>query len=905
MKKIKTLTILLVLLLMIISLFALVSCNLLNDENSNNKVIIKKDTIADEYEEYDYVKDSKGGYIINGLKNNNATKLYLPNEAVKIGDSAFAENEKIVLVKIPKTIVEIGENAFKGCDNLESFEYEGTIAEWNSIKKGTNWDENVVNYVVICQDGNLDIEGNIIDETQKPDNGDKPNSGCECIDEDNNHACDICEKILNECLDENSDNYCDVCGKDILVYRLLSDDTYEVIDYNGVLSKINIPSTYENKAVTSIGDYAFASCYSLTSVTIPDSVISIGWKAFAYCYLLTSVTIGSSVKEIGWDAFERCFKLVEVYDLSPFIEIEEDYNALGDVGYYALDVYTSLDSPSKLSTDNNGYIIYTDEEEKILVGYTGSENELTLPSDIMRIHSGAFYNCDSLISVIIPDTVESIGLSAFEDCDALTSITIPNAVEVIEINTFYSCDTLTSVVIGESIKSIADGVGVVYNFGAFERCYRLIEVYNLSSLEITAGSEENGCIGAYALGVYTSLNTPSKLSIDSDGYMIFTDGEEKILAGYEGSETELTLPSDITAIRQYAFCKSDGILTSINDITSVVIPSSVEHIGEDAFYGCFNLAEVYNLSALNITAGSEENGYVGYYALAIYTSLDTPSKVSTDSNGYIIYTDEEEKILVGYAGSETELTLPSGITAINYGAFMGCYLLTSVTLPNTLISIGDYSFAVCAYLEEIVIPDSVTSIGECAFSECVSLESVYIGKGVTSIGEGAFWGCSKLANITIGNLRGCVIVEDAAFFGCDSLESVNISSIESWCSIVFIDGGSPLADGAKLYLNGELVTDVVIPDSIPEIFPYLFSGCDTLTSIVLPDSVISIWYYAFVGCDNLTSVYYEGTEEEWSGISIRDGNGYLTDATRYYYSETEPVEEGNYWHYVDGVPTPW
>ena len=85
-----------------------------------------------------------------------------------------------------------------------------------------------------------------------------------------------------------------------------------------------------------------------------------------------------------------------------------------------------------------------------------------------------------------------------------------------------------------------------------------------------------------------------------------------------------------------------------------------------------------------------------------------------------------------------------------------------------------------------------------------------------------------------------------------------------------------------------------------------FYNCSSLTSVVIGGSVTSIGDWAFVACSSLTSVYYQGTASEWSAISIASNLNYdLTNATRYYYSETEPTEEGNYWHYVDGEVTVW
>ena len=147
-------------------------------------------------------------------------------------------------------------------------------------------------------------------------------------------------------------------------------------------------------------------------------------------------------------------------------------------------------------------------------------------------------------------------------------------------------------------------------------------------------------------------------------------------------------------------------------------------------------------------------------------------------------------------------------------------------------------------LTEFVIPDGVTEIKANTFKECTSLTSVVIPNSVTSIGEKAFYSCSNL-------------------------------------------------------------TSVVIPDNVTSIGYDAFYHCDSLTNVVIGKSVTSIGYDAFLNCSSLTSVYYKGTAGKWAAISIDSWNDDLTNATRYDYSETEPTEEGNYWHYVDGIPTAW
>ncbi len=104
---------------------------------------------------------------------------------------------------------------------------------------------------------------------------------------------------------------------------------------------------------------------------------------------------------------------------------------------------------------------------------------------------------------------------------------------------------------------------------------------------------------------------------------------------------------------------------------------------------------------------------------------------------------------------------------------------------------------------------------------------------------------------------------------------------------------------------------IIIPEKykdlpVKEIRRFAFLNCTNLKSVTIGDSVTAIGNSAFANCNRLTNVYYEGNENDWNKISIGgNDNYYLTSATRYYYSENQPTDEGNYWRYVDGVATPW
>ena len=169
------------------------------------------------------------------------------------------------------------------------------------------------------------------------------------------------------------------------------------------------------------------------------------------------------------------------------------------------------------------------------------------------------------------------------------------------------------------------------------------------------------------------------------------------------------------------------------------------------------------------------------------------------------------------------------VTSIGYEAFYNCSSLTSVTIPESVISIDRIAFYYCSSLTSVSIPESVTSIGDDAFAYCGSLTSVTIPASVTSIGYYAFKGCS-------------------------SLTSVNISDLGAWCKISFPDGGNPLNYAHHLFLNGEEIKDLVIPESVTSVGKSAFAGCSSLTSVTIPESVTSIGDRAFAYCSSLTSV---------------------------------------------------
>ena len=219
------------------------------------------------------------------------------------------------------------------------------------------------------------------------------------------------------------------------------------------------------------------------------------------------------------------------------------------------------------------------------------------------------------------------------------------------------------------------------------------------------------------------------------------------------------------------------------------------------------------------------------------------------------------------------VSIPNTVTYIGYNAFDGCSGLEKVEITDIAawcnVEFGKYDgdydrntnplyYAHCLYLDgeeikDMVIPNGVTSIGEHVFNGCSGLTSVTIPNSVTSIGEGAFSGCSGLTSVTIPSSVN--FIASTAFSMCNSLTAIHITDLSAWCKIPFeYEMQNPLFYAQHLYLNGEEVRDLVIPDDITSIGKYTFEKCKGIETVTIPNGVTTISNFAFGGCENLSSV---------------------------------------------------
>ena len=270
-------------------------------------------------------------------------------------------------------------------------------------------------------------------------------------------------------------------------YVLLDDGTIEITNYKGNADRLTIPAKIAGKTVTSIGYYAFYSCDSLTSVSIPDSVEQIGTNLFVGCSKLKIISVSPEhpyFATIDGVLFRKADKALISYPAgikSSTYTIPQGIAVIGDYAFYSCDSLTSVSIPDSVmqigvnpftfcsslkiisASPEHPYFAVIDgvlfrKADKALISYPVGikSSTYTIPQGIAAIGDSAFSSCDSLTSVTIPSSVITIGDGAFSSCDSLTSVSIPDSVTSIGDYAFAGCGSLTSVSIPDSVTSIGD-----------------------------------------------------------------------------------------------------------------------------------------------------------------------------------------------------------------------------------------------------------------------------------------------------------------------------------------------------------------------------------------------------------------------------------------------------------------
>ncbi|MDE6523550.1 MAG: leucine-rich repeat protein [Muribaculaceae bacterium] len=743
--------------------------------------------------------------------------VVIPNSVTTVKAYSFMNCTNLRSIGFPNSVIQLGTGVFKNCENLRS------VTIGNSVTNlGKNIFENCNELIKVAYPNNLTLE-------LPPQEATDP------------------DKILEFAYDPNECIY-----EDEFIY---GPEKKEIL-----FAPSEIQGTYiVPETVITIGDRAFSRCENLKSVEIGRSLGTIKKHAFSRCKNLMSLKIYSEIPpNMHDDSFNDLYDKITIFvpDIAVAAYVSTNWNLFTCIRTHENNLYVRAYSEDDIDyflnpIDNTAIVmgaesddIYIPERLTIMdesdldkpirysiigIGYKAFENKQIKSLNIhtkcnLKIIGDYAFKGSAISSIDNLASVETIGKYAFAECQQLSEVTFKEGLKEINSHAFYNCDNLLSVSLPASLAAIGE--------------YAFAECSILSEATLADGLREINSHAFYRCRNLLTITLPASLA---------TIGENSF--GYCTKLASVSIPDATTTIGNRAFesCSSLKEVTlpeglkklgsksfANSGLTSIFVPGSVKEIESEAFYECSNLSSATLSEGLEIL-GSRSFSYCGLKTVSI----------------------------------------PSSLKVIEERAFYACKSLSLVNFEEGLNLIKADAFSYTA-IDSINIPSSVKEISDRAFSS-TELTKIELHEGLEIIGTHAFCGDGKNDSLYIPST--VKTIYDKAF-ELYKPSKINISDLAAWCRIDFFSiSSNPLSLCGKLYLNGEELTTLNIPEEIEVIKPYTFygftslqevnfpSGLNTigsasfcgsinLTSLSLPDSIETIGDSAFSGCDNLSSISF-------------------------------------------------
>ena len=817
-------------------------------------IIIPKEVV---YDSITYSVTAIGGMAF--YQSYDLTSIEIPESVTSIGEKAFYQCSSLTSIEIPESVISIGSEAFRGCSGLSSIKIPGSVTSvGNSAFSGCS---NIG--TVIFEDGENDL--NLYSEAF--------------------NSCQLEEGYLGR----NIFNYQNKAispfqGHKTLKNVIIGNSVTSIADYAfqdcSGLTSINIPGS-----VTSIGNYAFSGCSNLTSIAFEDGESELvdysktydDHTAYSYVYLgriLTSPAhfpgqniqtfeFGENISSIQKALFQGrtvCdmilssgMQSINSEDLPAGLESiclkSGTYNPVptsfrGELR--GINPETTLEMASNPDFDPFGRLTYKEDNKyySILIwnrpidatgAYYINDAGALIPENqpcTLRTHYSdgcILHNGEDVTDRVTSDEGYTLTTSSARYRDKILTIDSTNLRNV----TLQNAGSLFNELGLDQIQA-AEGLVITGNINGTD-VMTLNRMPKLKYLDLTDANIVNGGM-TYRDNLKTSDNTIGSYFFNSLSNLVV-----------------LKLPKSITTIEDNAF-------NGCSSLASLTIPGNCVSMGKSLFTGCEKLYKItFEKGEANLNASGDLCGVNTY---EVYLSRNIVNGRFTNSLRKLVIGDGASALdnyIIYPCKNITELIIENGpfLSMTRLINFPSCQLKT--------VYIGrgiDMSFASFNSIESVRINNG--SIPSKCFSSNKSLKTVEIS-GECTIGSYAFNGCSALQELSIS---GNGVIENSCFYGCTLLDNINfcgigkysfrydafdacesqrnvaIDDLTAWCKLNFSTGSNPLAYNANLILNGETVTDLVIPETIDKINGYAFYG-STIKTLIVNDNIKSIGAYAF------------------------------------------------------------
>ena len=459
--------------------------------------------------------------------------------------------------------------------------------------------------------------------------------------------------------------------------------------------------------------------FDITSVegdyTVPSDIVSIAGNAAAGNAELTGITFGSGVKFIGESAFLSCDSLTSV-------TVPQNVELVGQLAFYGKKLEAiNVDTKNKNYISVDGVLLSKDKTHLVEypcakkdTSYTvpstvktideyafcssSQVKEITLPEGLETIGKRAFAACTSLQEIVIPDSVTDIGEYAFRECSSMKKATIGSGIETLPEDLFFNCTGMTSVVLPDTLKKISNS--------AFSWCRSLESIEIPDSVETIEEQAFWCCLALKSLKTGSGLKTIGDKAFYQCGQLeniSLNEGLESIgqQAFFEcTSVKEIVIPSTVTNLADlsYSTSYSTGIFDGCTSLEKADVRCGAATLGNYIFNNCTSLKTVLLPDTMTRIGTSAFSGCTSLEEIGLPESLKY-----INSNAF-----------KGCTGLK-EIVLPDKISSIGASAFADCSKLENIEIPASLRTIGAKAFSGCTSLSSVYIPETVTSIGDEAF----------------------------------------------------------------------------------------------------------------------------------------------------------------------------------------------